>query len=103
MRIRRTPLMITRARTAVIALIALSWSVVPAVAQQYDVTDLGTLGGNFAHAGKVNNGQQVVGRSSTQFGGHSFVWLPSASYGLTAGPNPLGQVLLGTEALANGL
>lgn len=51
------------------------WMRRPAVKpSQYDITDLGTLGGSESHACAINNSGQIVGHSDANFGDHAFIW-----------------------------
>ena len=71
----------------------------PAVAETYRVTDLGTLGGDQSSASAINEQGQVVGWALTGAvdpdGGsirHAFLWLPEPAAGLGAGIHDLGTL-----------
>ena len=62
-------------------------------AENYSITDLGTLGGSQSRAYGVNDLGQVVGESRTVTGdSHAFLWLPEPAYGQPAGMNDLGTL-----------
>jgi probable HAF family extracellular repeat protein len=66
------------------------------IAEVYELTDLGTLGGAFAVGRDVNNADMVVGSSQTATGTvHAFVWAP----GDDGGPGTMQD--LGTLGGAN--
>ena len=47
------------------------------IAVEYEIVDLGTLGGNRSYAYGINDSGQVVGRSYTASGDqHAFLWTP---------------------------
>lgn len=80
----------------------------PVVAQQYTITDLGTLGGVSSGASGVNNEGQVVGASTLYSGAkHAYLWEGGTIYDLGTPPgflvssasasNNLGQVVGTTE------
>jgi len=61
--------------TASILLALVSLSFLPAAAQSYTVTDLGTLGGKGSSAYAINDVGQVVGVASLSSGkGHAYLW-----------------------------
>src|SRR4051812_5047435 len=72
------------------------------------MTDIGTLGGDFAEAMDINNRGQAVGRATLSNGHqHAFLWqngrmrdlgtLPGGSYSDALGINERGQVVGGSE------
>ncbi len=72
------------------------------------MNSLGTLGGSsdsIVHrAQAINSSGEVVGLSYTAGGNqHAFLWLPSASHGLSAGINDLGTLSGGTTSWAFGI
>ena len=72
-------------------------------AQNYLVTDLGTLGGNESRAYGINEIGQVVGESKTADGHfHAFLWTPPTPSGESATMIDLGT-LGGTESVAFGI
>src|SRR4051812_22853015 len=62
--------------TAGILIALVSLSFLPAAAQTYTVTDLGTLGGTISNALALNDNGQVVGFSNmiNGSGQHAFMW-----------------------------
>jgi probable HAF family extracellular repeat protein len=65
-------------------------------AGEYEIVDLGTLGGSFSGANGINDSDQVVGRSDTASGHvHAFLWTA------TSGMQDLGTV--GTHSAAYGI
>jgi probable HAF family extracellular repeat protein len=56
----------------------------------WTITNLGTLGGPYGRAQGINNKGQIVGQANVPDGSlHSFLWLPTPDYGLTAGMHDL--------------
>lgn len=89
----------------------ISAMLVPAVAgarDEYEIIDLGSLGGDFSRAEAINDRGQITGVSETDieddFGiaeTHAFLWLPEPRDGLPAGMTDLGT--LGGGASSRGL
>jgi len=75
---------------------AAKWTLVDG---EYEITDLGLLGGLFSIARGVNNAEQVVGEASMP-GNEitSFIHLPEPAYGLPAGLNDLTPDVEGDRA-----
>ena len=50
-------------------------------AQQYVITDLGTLGGTYSEASDINDSGQIIGIASPEGGGiwRAFLWQDGAS------------------------
>ncbi len=109
MRNTRIPGRISRRPALFLALIflGLPW----ARAQTYQLTDLGTLGGNFSQALSINDSGQVVGNANTSGGDeHAFLYSGGVmkDLGTLGGTNSLalaindsGQIV-GSASLANG-
>src|SRR5512136_2757834 len=107
----RNPMKTLRYAVQLVAiLVALTWSVVPALAGA-TITDLGTLGGAWSEANGINDGGQIVGASDTPSGEmHAYLWVNGimtdlgtlgggVSYAYTI--NNAGQIV-GKSSTANG-
>lgn len=86
--------------------------VTPTYAAQYNVTDLGTLGGGFSTVSDINNAGQVVGMSALESGSYrAFIWdsivgmqnigTLGGGYSYAHGINSYGQVA-GTSYTSDG-
>lgn len=60
-------------------------------AVEYQVIDLGTLGGTISHAREINNSGQIVGWADTDTGeSHAVLWNPTVvNSDILVSPNPL--------------